>query len=397
MAWEVLHLTDPPMARPDVAPIQRAALDRFGSYAAPIGVRVNGFYDQATADFVREFQLRKNATGYQPALRTDGWADWATKRALGVLPSLPKAPSKRFVQQGVGFNTNAFLMGDVTHSYVNARDEGTAETLRLALPLVGVPKVFVSYSLGDDVMNRVLMAWPADRRDEIKLAVGFGPPSRPPGPTLLGNNPPGQGISGVFTPEWARPITYHFLAEQDMYGAAVGVLPQLYEILTRLETSIEFAVYLFQVLTSSFGPALLGLAKMAVPVVGAAAAGAAGGVVPGIGPVAVKAGFGALSGILGMVTPGPLSQTSGEVNLLAMITNIPDIVRTIVAALRFVQTNAHYHYHDQPRPEWHGLTAVDCAAQIIAEKVKTAVVYTIPGTVSWWNDGPPAWTAWKLP
>jgi hypothetical protein len=43
------------------------------------------------------------------------------------------------------------------------------------------------------------------------------------------------------------------------------------------------------------------------------------------------------------------------------------------------------------------MTAVDCAAQIITEKVPNAVVYTVPGTVDFWNNGPPAWTAWKLP
>ncbi|WP_235630974.1 hypothetical protein [Mycobacteroides abscessus] len=76
---------------------------------------------------------------------------------------------------------------------------------------------------------------------------------------------------------------------------------------------------------------------------------------------------------------------------------LPQIIQTIAAALKFVQTNAHFHYHDQPQPFWRGLTAVDCAAQIIAEKVPNATVFTVPGTVSWWNDGPPAWTAWKLP
>ncbi|SIB02542.1 Uncharacterised protein [Mycobacteroides abscessus subsp. bolletii] len=73
------------------------------------------------------------------------------------------------------------------------------------------------------------------------------------------------------------------------------------------------------------------------------------------------------------------------------------MIGPIAPALKFVQTNAHYHYHDQPETFWRGQTAVDCAAQIIAERASTATVFTMPGTVSWWNDGPPAWTAWNFP
>lgn len=375
MTWQQPQLTDPPMGPTDeIKRLQHLLIHAYprNSKAIELGVQETGIFDERTDRALRNVQ--PFCTPPQPVT---GILTYATKVALGVIAPPPKAPTKRFVQQGVGFSTDAFLMGNPTHSYVDARNEGTAETLRLALPLVGTPKVLIGYSMGDDIMNRVLLAWPVDRRDEIKLAIGFGCPSRAPGATLLGNNPPGVGISGVYTPDWARDRTYQFVNDGDMYGCAVGVLPQLYEILTRMEATMDFAMYLFNMLTSSFGPILLGLAGTMIP------------------------GFGALTGILSMITSGPLNtnpaQDTSQINLMAMITNIPAIIATIVAALKFVSTNAHYHYHDQPRPYWRGLTAVDCAAQIIADKVREATVYTIPGTVSWWNDGPPAWTAWKLP
>lgn len=380
MAWMQPQLTEPPMVSEEIGKIQHRLIFAYpkASLAIELGVRESKVFDSVTKTAVVNFQHYINDHQLNtPPLRTDGIADYATKVRMGVTLVAPKAPTKRFVQQGVGFSTDAFLMGDPSHSYVDATAEGTAEALRLSLPLVGVPKVLYGYSMGADIVNRILLAWPADRRDEIKLVATFGSPARPAGPTLLGNDPGGSGISGLFTPDWARDRTYDFTHEGDMYSNAVGLLPTLYQILIRLEASVEFAMYLFQILTSSLGPALLGIAGAVIP------------------------GFGALSGILSMITPGsvtanPATNTS-QINLFAMITNIPAIIVSIVAALKFVSTNAHYHYHDQPETFWRGLTAVDCAAQITAEKVEDAVVYTVPGTVSWWNDGPPAWTAWKLP
>lgn len=360
-------------ALPMVKKIQHRLLYAYPRYSKAIehGVTESGVFDEATKQAVIDICMHLNATQGR-SLRSDGVANWKVLAAIGAVTPQPQAPAKRFIQQGVGFDTSAFLMGNATHSYMDALAEGSEELLRLALPDPR-PKVVIGYSMGDDVANHALLRWPAERRDEIKMYVGFGSPSRPPGPTLLGNDPGGQGIAGIFTPDWLRDRAYLFTAEGDMYPNSVGILPQLYQILIRLEASVEFATYLFNVFATTIGKQLLGL-------------------VPG-----AAAGAGALSSVLGFVTPGPVTQTSGDVNLMAMMANLPGIVQTIAAALKFFHTNAHYHYHDMPRPFWRGLTAVDCAAQIITEKVDTAVVYTVPGTVSWWNDGPPAWTAWKLP
>lgn len=358
---------------PLVTKIQRRLIYAYpkNSKALIHGVTESGTFDQATRLAVIDLATHINAT-QRKNLRTDGVADWRVLVAIGAIVPAPTAPTKRFVQQGVGFDTSAFLMGNPTHSYMDALAEGSTELLRLALPDPR-PKVIVGYSMGDDVANRALLRWPAERRDEIKAVIGFGGPSRPPGPTLLGNDPGGKGISGIHTPDWVRDRTWQFTHEGDMYANATGVLPQLYQILIRLEASVEFATYLFNVFTTSFGEQLLGLVAAQIP------------------------GAGALKPLLGLITPGPVTATHGDVDLRAIITNLPAVVQTIAAALKFVHTNAHYRYHDLPRPFWGGVTAVDCAAQIIRDNVRDAVVYTVPGTVSFWNDGPPAWTAWKLP
>lgn len=374
MTWKQPQLADPPMGPTDeIRKLQHRLLYAYATYSKShdVGVIESGIFDAATDKALRNIQAHiGGSVNAQPGVLT-----YDTKIALGVIALPPKAPTKKFVQQGVGFDTSAFLMGNIGHSYNMAVAECIAEMNRLALPLVGVPKIPMGYSMGSDAMNQWLWQWPADRRDEIKLVVGFGCPDRTPGPTLLGNNPPGQGISGIFTPEWARSRTYQFINDDgDMYPEAVGLLPQFYQILTRMAATADFAMYLFGLLTSSLGPILLGTVKSVIP------------------------GAGALSGLLGLITPGKVTDTTGEINLFAMITNIPAIVQSLGVLLKFVQTNAHYHYHDTPKPYWHGLTAVDCAAQIIQERVPDgAIVYTVPGTVANWNDGPPAWTAWKLP
>jgi hypothetical protein len=377
MAWQQPQLADPLMGPTDeIRKLQHRLLFAYPgrSDAHNLGVIESGIFDAATDRALRNVQEYLAATEDPKYDSQPGVLTYDCKVRLGVTIVAPKSDKKRFIQQGVGFSTDAFLMGDPTHSYVDARTEGAAELLRLALPMVGVPKVWIGYSMGDDVVNTALLQWPEDRRDEIKLIVGFGGPSRRGGPTLLGNDPGGTGISGVYGPDWAVDRTYQFTHEGDMYANAVGLLPWLYQILTRMEVSLEFAAYLFNLFASTVGKQLLGAVASTLP------------------------GAGALSGVLGLVTPGPVAQTSGPIlDVMKLFALLPQIIQTIAAALKFVETNAHYRYHDQPESFWRGLTAVDCAAQIITENVPAATVFTVPGTVSWWNDGPPAWTAWKLP
>jgi len=340
--------------------IQTRLIRAYGSYSVALGVRETGIYDQPTADAISEFQRR---VGFP----VTGIANYATQVRMGVVAPAPKhltqvlavpgtwgswsdggpqnqtawgVDPNRFRWQGVGYNTGAFLTPDPMHSYIMARTEGAAELLRLSLP-DPTPKVWVGYSMGADVVTRALLQWPADRQHEIACVVKFGDPGRAPGPTLFGEDPGGAGISGVYTPDWAKPVTYDFTIAGDMYANATGLLPQLYDILTHLDMGIDFFEYLFQILISTAGGQLLGTVSSGL------------------------LGAGALSGILGLVTPGPASQTTGAPNLAAMLLNIPGIISALMTALQFLITGAHGHYGDEPEPYWGGLTGVQKAIQII--------------------------------
>lgn len=378
-----------PLSGDQVHLIQRRALRAFGSYAVPLGVQTTGTYDAATAAFVTEFQKRKNDSGYQPRLPANvnaqpGDCDYETKKALGILPTTPTngaAPKyvgyavpgtwgvwnvgpqcmalNRFPEmvflQGVGYNTSAFLNPDPLHSYVDAREEGTAELLRLALPDPR-PKFISGYSMGADVVVRFLHAWPADRQHEIVGVFTFGSPGRPPGITKLGGTDPGgAGISGLYTPEPYRDREWSYTIDGDMYSEATALLPALYDILTRMELSPEFMQYLFTWLT--------GIPLAGGNLTNIAPANTIGLGLLGLGGSSGVPGFGALASIQGLVTGGPLNQTSGPISLPAMLMNIPGIVITLVAALKFLFTGAHGKYWVDRI--FDGMNAEDHAASVV--------------------------------
>lgn len=445
MAWDgIWRLTDPPMSGDQVRQIQRKALRAFGSYAVPLGVTENGVYDAATAAFIREYQRRKTETGValpRNATAAPGDVDYATKVALGLIPSAAVVPSPpkaviatvpgtwagwndgppawtawrcapKFWQQGVQYPAMGFLNPDPQVSYNESRDAGINELLRLSLPDPR-PKVWVGYSQGADVVTRALYAWPVDRRHEIIQVTKFGDPGQPPGVDGSVNG----GISKVYTPEWALSRTRSYLIKGDMYGDAPGLLPFGYEVLTRLEISGEFVFYLFGLLTGipvsggaggiggllnmagpllGMGAGLAGpLLGMAGPILGSAVGGAVGGPVGGMiggvggnmlgqGTTAVAnllgsqllglpgtpgsstPGFGMFGNILGLITPGPTSQTSGPISLMAMLLNIPAIIQSLMALLEFLFTGAHMKYGgDGSAQVFNGTDAVIDAANTI--------------------------------
>jgi len=264
--------------------------------------------------------------------------------------------SPRVQVQGVQWNTGAFLNPDPQHSYQEALAEGIGEGLRLALP-DRRPKIVSGYSMGADVVVNFLHQWPADRRDEIKTVITFGSPGKPPGRTKLGTDFGAAGISGVYTPDWAADREYCYEISGDMYPEAKGYLPALYQVLTRMEASVEFAKYLFTWLTGvplDIG-AIFGNMMASPSTFGAG--------LLGIGGLTQATGFGALAGILGMVTPGPLGQTTGPISLPQMILNIPQIIVTLITAMKFVFTNAHAKYWVDPIFE--GRTAEDHASMTV--------------------------------
>jgi hypothetical protein len=171
------------------------------------------------------------------------------------------------------------------------------------------------YSQGAEVVVRTLrLMLPgqplAHRAGDLLKVITFGSPCRAPGPTLLGNNPPGAGISRVYTPEIFRSRTYDFVIDGDMYATTTDdtLLHLAYEVVTALELDLPFAVKVITLIQTNQFLELLDLAN----------------------------------------TPETFAK----------------VVRTALVVADFLARNPHIHYHD-----WlvfNGNTAVDRAVQIVA-------------------------------
>jgi hypothetical protein len=150
----------------------------------------------------------------------------------------------------------------------------------------------------------------AHRAGDLIQVIQFGSPCRPPGPTLLGNNPPGAGISGIYTPEQFRSRTYDFVLNGDMYATTTDdtLLHLGYEALTALELDLPFALKVFTLIQSNEFLALLNLAN----------------------------------------TPETIAK----------------LIRTSIVVGDFLIRNPHIHYHDWP--DFNGVNGVDRAVQIVA-------------------------------
>lgn len=348
---------------------QRQMVGRFTSYAKAADggpLKVDAYFGRDDLAVHNEWQRRVR----RPITKEVSDQELAI---LGLIAPPPAQRDRRFTIQGVGYNTNAFLVPDPQHSYVEMVNEGAAEGMRLAIADRG-PKVLITYSGGSDTGTEFLHRWPAERRDEIKMVVAYGDPSRRPGPTLLGDNPAGQGIGGRWAPEWIWPRYYNFCLPGDMYCCtnARSLQPLFYRILTRAELTFDFAVYLFQVLTSDLGPALLGTQKSDL------------------------AGAGGFASIAAAVTTGAANVIGGQIlQPLQLFSMLPVILNSLVSLAKFAVSGDHGKYH--VTPAWNGLNGVDRAVQLITDHVQTATVYLFPGTWAPWNVGYPFDVAIRLP
>ncbi len=104
----------------------------------------------------------------------------------------------------------------------------------------------------------------AHRAGDLLGVIQFGSPCRPPGPTLVGNNPPGAGIAGFYTPDQFRARTYDFVLDGDMYATTTDdtLLHLGYEALTPpLELDLPFALKILTLIQSNEFLDLLNLAN----------------------------------------------------------------------------------------------------------------------------------------
>jgi hypothetical protein len=320
----------------DLVRLLQARLNR--DYPLYSNLLVDGAYGPATTAVVREFQRRAG-------LQADGIAGPLSLGRLGLrfdqpspLPTTlpffycasgswntpfqgpPFDVGWRLEQMGrvrnqpVGYPASGFLYPNPFLSYNESVALGVAELLRLILMNAG--KFYLcGYSQGAEVVVRTLrLMLPgqplAHRAGDLLDVVTFGSPCRPPGPTLLGNNPPGAGISRIYTPTEFRSRTYDFVLDGDMYATATDdtLLHLGYEALTALELDLPFALKIFTLIQSNEFLTLLNLAN----------------------------------------TPETFAK----------------VVRTAIVVGDFLIRNPHIHYQDWIA--FNGLTAVDRAVQILA-------------------------------
>lgn len=200
-----------------------------------------------------EYQTRKNADGYKPALRTDGILDWATQKAMGLVGSTPapQAPAVRVViftvsgtgapwdigypidianaqdksrvtVQGIGYPAATFPMG-------RSVDVGVAELVNQMQkhldrdPLTKF--ILIGYSQGAIVTSRVLkrmMGGDLTRYyDRCIAGVTFGNPLREKNKYVGDTNPGGQGLDPkplTGTPSW----WYDYATVGDIYSSGPG-------------------------------------------------------------------------------------------------------------------------------------------------------------------------------
>lgn len=301
---------------------------------------------------------------------TGTWGAWDNGYGYQALRRAKEANREKLDVQGLGYNTAAFMMGDPSHSYIDMINDGVTEGRKWALP-DRRKKIFAGYSGGAGCVVEMLNRWPADRRNEIAMVLQFGDPNRPPGRTLLGNDPGGHGISEDFPPDWALPVYYSFSLPGDMYPNAAGLLPIFYDILTRMEATLEFVTYLFTLMIdqlgnlTSFGMTALGLGGSAsIPGFGMLA-----GLLPLITGSGSSGGLGGLLGGFGGMLGGapPLSNTTvsgGQpINLIAMFFNLGNIITSLTKLLSFLMTGDHGKYH--LTPAFDGMSAEDKAIQLV--------------------------------
>ncbi|MFD8100281.1 peptidoglycan-binding protein [Nocardia fluminea] len=345
-----------PGDRGDLVGVLQATLNR--DYPLYSRLVVDGEYGPATTAVVTEFQRRAALDVAEP-----GTADTTTLRRLGLNfdPISPAGARPvyysfagtwghwsqgppfdvgsalegegRVRNQPVAYPASGFLNPDPHTSYRESVALGVGEGIRL-IPLNPGPFILAGYSQGAEVAVRLMMLMTdggplAHRADDLQRVITFGSPCRPPGRTLLGNNPQGAGISGDYTPQQFRDRTFDFVLDGDIYPTTTDdtLLEQFYDLLVLAELSVPFAVAVLQFLQSNI---LFG----------------------GLG------GLGGPLGNIGRMTLSTALSGFGGVDFVKA-------VRTMQVVSEFLIRNPHVHYHDWP--DFDGHTAVERAKQLLRD------------------------------
>lgn len=356
----------------EVPKIERRLLLAYpkNSHAVEHGVTIDNLYTAGTAAATRDITTfmnndpreleRLRRLGITTPLRSDGVANLDVRKAIGAYVE-PVYKSK-YPIQGVWADSRAFLNPPNAHSFVKATNAFRDEFMRLYRPMAGTPIWFLGYSMGGVSVQKCLTALPPEWRQYVLGVSTFGDPSMPAEGSLLGNDP-GEGISKLPQPQWVRDRYWSYSIDGDWYPRARGLLFLLYDVLTRAELTMEFALYLFTQFPLRAFQELLGMAPSDDPL------------------------SGALSGLARLMTSGPANAIGALLNPMQLFAVLPDLVFLLFDAIKFIATNAHGRYGDPAYALWDGMTAVDHAAATIRRVApQGCTLVLLPGTWSNWDQ-----------
>ncbi|OBS02507.1 hypothetical protein A9W98_14545 [Mycobacterium gordonae] len=262
-----------------------------------------------------------------------------------------------------------FMGGDPSLSYndVIAAEDAELERLISLNPDLNDPNVefwFFSYSQSAEGMKRSAARLFGDGgryahlRPRINGVIAFGDPTRKPGPTKVGNSPPGAGISNWTAPAWLESLTWSITNQSptpDFYAACTSKIARLaYEVIVRAETELPFVIYLGQIAI----PALLNLiapfagsltSPLALPIL----SGAAGLPVAALAPI--------VGGITGS-SEQPDPELIKTLTVQGLLTSIPDLIGLLVA-LPGIGVHGDYY---APKDEFGGRSGFQVGCDIVA-------------------------------
>lgn len=256
--------------------------------------------------------------------------------------------------QPIGFPIGGYMGlmgGDPSFSYndVIAAEGFELERLIASCPDIDNPNVefwFSAYSQSADGLEDALERLFGDGgrfahlRSRINGVLNFGNPSRQPGPTKVGNNPPGWGIARKVRSKWLADLVWSITNNGDFYGCADDeIRPLFYAEVVKAKTSLPFFVHVM---------------KIALPVIGQ---------LPFVGPL--LAPILALAGPLMSLVSGPDEAVDVRLtqllSLSGLLQNIPALF-TLLGALPGIQIHGEYW---MGKPEFGGRSGIQVACDVV--------------------------------
>lgn len=198
---------------------------------------------------------------------------------------------------------------------------------------------FFGYSQSADGLKRAVNRLFGDGgrfshlRSRINGLVLFGDPTKAPGPTKVGNNPPGWGISRWDAPKWVDDLTWSITNDGDLYACATDdtLVDLFYPLFIRAETELPFLIYVAKIILPAI-MSLLPIGGLLVPAAVPMLSLFTGVAAPLIGQL--------VSGI-GKSDEEPDPELIKLLTLQGIIDNLPKLIRTLFA-LQGIATHGDY-------------------------------------------------------